>query len=39
MARGITNKDSLRDFKSELKDYKSGQTGFKSGQKLQIGTR
>ena len=44
-ARGITNRGSLRDFKSEQKDYKSGrsfklgQRDLKSGQRLQIGAR
>ena len=42
-ARAITNRDSLRDFKSGQKDYKSkqgfqiGAKRFKSGKGLQIG--
>ena len=36
-ARGITNRDSLRDFKLWQKDYKSGQKDFKFGPRLQIG--
>ena len=35
-ARGITNRGSLRDFKSAQKDYKRD---FRSGQRLQIGER
>ena len=38
-ARGITNRDSLREFKSGQKDYES-QQGYKTGQKrLQIGVK
>ena len=37
--RGITDRDSLRDFKLGQKDYKSGQRDSKSGQRSQIGAR
>ena len=35
-AKGITNRDSFKDFKWGQKDYKSGQRDFKSGQTLRI---
>ena len=37
-ARGITNRGSLRDFKSGQKDYKSGQIFQIRAKKFQIGT-
>ena len=35
-SRGITNRSSLRDFKSGQKDYKSGQRDYKPGLGFQI---